>query len=104
MKRKKRSGEENLRERKWNEEEEREERKWNEREDVREVEWGRKKRLRGIERKNNNNNNIDFSKQLFLNLKLHSKEDAEEILNLGDRENNRKNEEEAAKRGRRGDS
>ena len=52
-----------------NEEEEREERKWNERENVREVERGRKKRLRGIEK--NNNNNIDFSKQLFLNLKLH---------------------------------
>ena len=98
---KKRSGEENLRERKENEEEEREGRKWNERENTREVERGRKKRLRGIEKKNNNNN-IEFSKQLFLNLKLHFKEDAEEILNLVEREHHKKKEQEAAERGRRG--
>ena len=54
---------------------------------------GRGRRDQTREIKKNNNNNIDFSKQIFLtlNLKLHSDgEDAEEILNLGDRDNNRK--------------
>ena len=67
---------------------------------------GRKDYLQEI-KKNNNNKYIDFSKQMLLtlNLKLHSDgEDAEEVLNLGDRENSRKHEQEAEERGRRGES